>query len=314
MSLPHRQRENTSIKLAAVIAATVGVLLLPLPHEWSAGWRGECLNRMHAPLMGVACIALASGRSSGLNSLRVALGTILATALMEWVQPWFGRTASMQDFGWGVAGVLGGTLWNLAKTMPGRVRRGFLTLLAALFMLAPPGAWLAEVGRAIWQAHELFPELLGTHGKRLSLFWTVQPNKEQETWNKEGQIVLLSQQERPATAHLNALGNDWSDFVGLELRGELKADAAVEVGVRVDLDDAHKTKLRTGGWMSPRQKHLRITWPEGRPPGKVRQLVVFLAPETPKASLTLTRLFLIKEEKDRSDQADKDEAKTEQGS
>jgi hypothetical protein len=62
--------------------------------------------------------------------------------------------------------------------------------------------------------------------------------------------------------------------------------------------------------MSPHQKHLRITWPEGRPPRKVRQLVVFLAPETPVASLTLTRLFLIKEEKDRSDQADKDEAKT----
>jgi hypothetical protein len=180
MSLMHRQRGNARIKVVAVMAATLGCLLHPLPHEWSAGWRGECLNRMHAPLMGVACIALASGRSSGwLNSLRVALGAILAAALMEWVQPWFGRTASMQDFGWGVAGVLGGTLWNLAKTMPGRVRRGFLTLLASLFVLAPPGAWLAEVGRAIWQAHASFPELLGPHGKRLSLFWAVQPNKEQ---------------------------------------------------------------------------------------------------------------------------------------
>jgi len=270
---------------------------------------------MHAPLMGLVCIALASGRSSGwLNSLRVALGAILAAALMEWVQPWFGRTASMQDFGWGVFGVFGSTLWNLAKTIPGRVRRGFLTLLAALFMLAPPGAWLAEVGWANWQAHASFPELLDPHGKRLSLFWAVQPNKEQETLKKEGQIVLRSQQGHPATAHLDALGKEWSGYTGLELHGELKADAAVEVGVRVDLDDAHQTKLRTSGWMSPHQKHLRITWPEGRPPGKVRQLVVFLAPETPAARLTLNRLFLIKEEKDRSDQAGKDEAKTEQGS
>lgn len=297
------------------MAATLGVLMLPLPHEWSAGWRGECLNRMHAPLMGLACIALASGRSSGWSkSLLTALGLILAVALMEWVQPWFGRTASMQDFGWGVAGVLGGTLWNLAKTMPRRIWRAFLTLLAALFMLAPPGAWLAEVSWAIWQAHASFPELLDPHGKRLCLFWTVQPSKEKETWNKKGQIVLLSQQARPATAHLNAQGIDWSSYKGLELHGELKADAAVEVGVRVDLDDEHQTKLRTSGWMSPHQKHLRITWPEGRPPGKVRQLVVFLAPETPVARLTLTRLFLIKEEKDRSDQADKDEAKIEQGS
>jgi hypothetical protein len=270
---------------------------------------------MHAPLMGLVCIALASGRSSGwLNSLRVALGAILAAALMEWVQPWFGRTASMQDFGWGVFGVFGSTLWNLAKTIPGRVRRGFLTLLAALFMLAPPGAWLAEVGWANWQAHASFPELLDPHGKRLSLFWAVQPNKEQETLKKEGQIVLRRQQGHPATAHLDALGKEWSGYTGLELHGELKADAAVEVGVRVDLDDAHQTKLRTSGWMSPHQKHLRITWPEGRPPGKVRQLVVFLAPETPAARLTLNRLFLIKEEKDRSDQAGKDEAKTEQGS
>jgi hypothetical protein len=181
-------------------------------------------------------------------------------------------------------------------------------------MLAPPGAWLAEVGWANWQAHASFPELLDPHGKRLSLFWAVQPNKEQETLKKEGQIVLRRQQGHPATAHLDALGKEWSGYTGLELHGELKADAAVEVGVRVDLDDAHQTKLRTSGWMSPHQKHLRITWPEGRPPGKVRQLVVFLAPETPAARLTLNRLFLIKEEKDRSDQAGKDEAKTEQGS
>ncbi|HBJ84557.1 MAG TPA: hypothetical protein DDZ88_11940 [Verrucomicrobiales bacterium] len=248
---------------------------------------------MHAPLMGLACIALASGRR--LNSLRVALGTILAAALLEWVQPWFGRTASMQDFGWGVFGVFGGTLWNLAKATPGHVRRGLITLLAALFMLAPPGAWLTEVGRAIWQAQASFPELLAPYGKWLSLFWTVQPNKEQETLKKEGQIVLLSQQDHPATAHLDVMGYDWSDYTGLELQGELEALAEIEIGIRVDLDDAHKTRLRTGGWMSPRQKHLRITWPGGMPPKKVRQLVVFLAPETPAARLTLTRLRLIKE-------------------
>lgn len=126
--------------------------------------------------------------------------------------------------------------------------------------------------------------------------------------------MLLSQQERPATAHLNTQGNDWSSYEGLELHGELNADAAVEVGVRVDLDDEHKTKLRTSGWMSPHQKYLRITWPEGRPSGKVRQLVVFLAPKTPAARLILTRLCLIKEEENRSEQAGKDEAKTEQGS
>lgn len=301
--------------MMAVMAATLGSLLLPLPHEWSAGWRGECLNRMHAPLMGLACMALVSGRSSGwLNSLRVALGTILAAALMEWVQPWFGRTASMKDIGWGVAGVLGGTLWNLAKATPGHVRRGLMTLLAALFMLAPPGAWLAEVGRAIWQANESIPELLGTHENQVSLFWVVQPNQEQETLKKRGHIVLLSQQDHPATAHLDALGNDWSEYTGLELQGELEANAATEVGIRVDLDDAHETRLRTGGWMSPSQKHLRITWPEGRPPKKVRQLVIFLAPETPAARLTLTRLRLIKEEKDRPDQVAKDGAKAEQGS
>jgi hypothetical protein len=214
---------------------------------------------------------------------------------MEWVQPWFGRTASMQDFGWDVVGVLGGTLWNLAKTTPRHVRRGLLTLLTALFMLAPPVAWLAEVGRAIWQANASFPELLGSRGQPLSLFWTVQPNKEQGTLKKEGQIVLLSRQDRPATAHLNALGNDWSDFVGLELQGELEAAAAIEIGIRVDLDDANRTKLRTGGWMSPRQKQLQIRWPESVPPKKVRQLVVFLAPETQPARLTLTRLRLIKE-------------------
>jgi hypothetical protein len=293
MSSKQRQRGSPFVRTAAVMTAALGVLLLPLPQEWSAGWLGECLNRLHAPLMGLACIALVSGRGSGLNSLRVALGALLAAALMECVQPWFGRTASMRDFGWGVAGVLGGTLWNLAKTTPEHARRGLAALLAVLFMLAPPGAWLAEVGRAVWQAHESFPELLGTPGRPLSLFWTVQPNKEQDTSKKAGRIVLLSRQDLPATAHLNVRGNDWSGFDGLEIKGELEADSAVEIGIRVDLDDAQNTKLRASGWMSPQQNLLRIPWPEGTPPGKVRQLVIFLALEAPAARLRLDGLRLI---------------------
>jgi hypothetical protein len=91
------------------------------------------------------------------------------------------------------------------------------------------------------------------------------------------------------------LGSDWSRHRGLELEGDLESDAAVEIGIRLDLDDANRTKLRTGGWMSPRQKQLQIRWPESVPPKKVRQLVVFLAPETQPARLTLTRLRLIKE-------------------
>lgn len=303
------------MKVVAVIAATLASLLLPLPHEWSAGWRGECLNRMHAPLMGVACIALASGRSSDwLHSLRIALGAVLASGLMEWVQPWFGRTASMQDFGWGVAGILGGTLRNLAKTRPGHYTPTILTALAALFMLAPPSAWLAEVGQAILQANSSFPELLGPHGKRLSFFWVVQSNQAQETFKKEGQIVLVNLPERSATAHLDALGNDWSGYMGLELQGELEADTAIEVGIRVDLDDANQTKLRTSGWMVPHQKQLRVNWPEGKQPKKVRQLVIFLAPRTPPTvCLTLTRVFLIKEDKDRPSQGFKEGVKAKQG-
>jgi len=304
------------MKVVAVIAATLGSLLLPLPHEWSAGWRSECLNRMHAPLLGIACIALASGRSSdGLHSLRVALGAVLVSGLVEWLQPWFGRTASMLDFGWGVAGILGGTLRNLAKTRPGHFTRTFLTALAALCMLVPPSAWLAEVGQAILQANRSFPELLDPHGKQLSRFWVVQPNQAQKTFKTEGQIVLAALPERSATAHLDALGNDWSGYTGLELQGELEADTAIEVGIRVDLDDANRTKLRTSGWMWPRQKQLRVNWPEGTQPKKVRQLVIFLAPRTPPtACLTLTRVFLIKEDKDRPNQAFQEEVKAKQGS
>jgi hypothetical protein len=93
--------------------------------------------------------------------------------------------------------------------------------------------------------------MLGPDEKRLSFFWVVQPNKEQESLTERGQILLLSQQQYPATAHLDALGSDWSRYRGLELEGNLESDAAVEIGIRVDLDDTQRTKLRTGGWMSP---------------------------------------------------------------
>jgi hypothetical protein len=285
---------------ASVMVVTLGCLLMPLPHEWSAGWRAEFLNRMHVPLMGVACVVLASIKSAERSSrlqttLNTALCLILVAALIELLQPWFGRSASTQDFGWGVVGVVGGSLWNWAKATQVYSRQVLMAVLGVLLMLAPPIDWLARVGWEVWQARESFPELLGTHGKRLSFFWVVQPNKEQEALKKRGQILLLSQQDYPATAHLDALGSDWSRHRGLELEGDLESDAAVEIGIRLDLDDANRTKLRTGGWMSPRQKQLQIRWPESVPPKKVRQLVVFLAPETQPARLTLTRLRLIKE-------------------
>jgi len=257
-----------------VLALLATVVLCPLPAGWSGGWRGELLNRMHAPLMAgfglLAGICLGSRRQAVLLSL-------VAAVLIELVQPWFGRTASWGDLGWGMIGVLFVMIWQYGR----------LAWLAMLVALAPPVSWWMQLTLARQEAVRHFPVLLKPESA--GLFWHVSPTFS----GNEDKIVVERNNEQPASARLEVMKQDWSAFSGLELEGELEGAADLPLGVRLDMTDA--SRIRMGAEMKPGENHLRILWPEGTRPVGVKQLVLFIEAGTLPAKLRILSLRLIKE-------------------
>ena len=240
------------------------------------GWRGELLNRMHAPLMAAAGFLTSLCLGSGGRKHAVLL-TIMAAVIIELVQPWFGRTASLGDLGWGMIGALSVMIWQ----------RWCLAWLALLVALAPPATWWMQLTLARQDAARHFPALLAPPPQPAGLLWNVSP----AFAGNEDKIVLDRNNEQPASARLEVMKQDWSVFPGLELEAELQAPAELQLGVRLDMTDG--PRIRMGAGMQPGKNHLLIFWPEGTRPAGVKQLVLFLEAGTPQAKLRILSARLI---------------------
>jgi hypothetical protein len=294
---PGLNRPSQRTLILSSLLVGIGVaLLLPLPVGWSAGWRGECLNRMHIPVMGICCVALAGlfRTTAGSNTRSVvwaALSAIFLAALVEIIQPWFHRTADIGDFMWGMAGIVAGTLWNGACMFQSRRLRMIVRVLAVVSLLLPPLGWAAQVLLAKQAANRLFPILTDFTGRRGGFFWTLEPAVNSHP--QPGQMLLKRTGQTAASAHLDAGDRDWTPFDCLEIDGTLEASQAVEVGLRLDLNNAVGPRLRAGTWMMPGRHRIQIQWPSSEPPQHVHQLVVFLAAGEPAASLHIHQLRLV---------------------
>jgi len=277
-------------RLLLTFALLVGAFLSPLPHEWSAGWRSELLNRMHTPLMAVLCVMLGAflsslGKSKATAWLASACLALGVAVLIELVQPWFGRTASAEDFVWGAAGVAGGSAWNIAGMIPASRFRWMLNVLTAAVIATSPVVWLTKVMAARHEADRRFPELLGHANHHPAILWSVLPAKDA--------LILERDEKQAASARMDALERDWSEFSGLEITGELLAESAVELGIRIDIADDTKTRVRAGTRLLPGMNHVQVSWPEGARPARVRQLVLFLAAGAPPARFRLHSVRLV---------------------
>ena len=279
----------------------VALLLLPLPEGWSAGWRGECLNRLHVPLMGVCCVALAglfraaTGRI-WCSVLLAALAAVFLAALVEIVQPWFHRTADMWDFMWGLAGIVAGSLWNGAWMSRSMRLRVIVRAVVLISLLSPPLGWASQVMMAHRAADRRFPVLTDFAGELGGFFWSMEPAADSchQQLGQSGAIILERTSQQAASAHLDTRGRDWTLFDRVEIDGSLEAPEAVEVGLRLDLNDDAGPRLRAGAWMMPGNHRIQVRWPSTHPPSNVHQLVVFLAAGNPAASLHIHQLRLMR--------------------
>ena len=289
--------------LFSLLVGSAAALLLPLPAGWSAGWRGECLNRLHVPLMGFCCLALVglfrtrTGRSMP-AVLLAALSASLLAACVEFVQPWFHRTADIGDFMWGLAGVFGGALWAGAPRVRSSRLRLIQRFLALVILLSPPLAWASQVFMARQSADSLFPVLTDFTGGHGGFFWSLESGTDSfnEQITRHGHLILRRTGQTPASAHLDTLDRDWTPFDHLEIDGTLEASKAVEIGLRLDLTNAANPRLRAGGWMTPGRHTIQIRWPDSAPARHVHQMVVFLAAGEPAATLHIHQLRLVRHE------------------
>lgn len=286
--------------MCSLLAAGGVVVLLPLPDGWSSGWRGEFINRLHVPLMGVCCVALEglfrTTPDGKVRSMSLALFlAVLLAALIEIVQPWFHRTADLGDFLWGMIGIAAGTLWNIARMFHSLQLRLSSHVIAVVILLFSPLTWAAQVLMASQTADRMFPVLTDFTGQQGGFYWFVETYESSQgsQTKPEGHLILERTSQKAASAHLDARDRDWSFFDRLEVDGTLEASEAVEIGLRLDLGSKSHSPLRTGGWITPGRHQIQICWPSSEPPQQVHQMVVFLAAGKPEARLVIHQLRLL---------------------
>ena len=254
------------LRLLSAFTLLSAALLLPLPLEWHTGWRSELLNRLHVPLFALFAITLPARR---------ACLAILVAALAELVQPWFGRSASFIDFGWGLLGVIAAMLWQ-ARGLWRRV-------IAVGVTIAPPLVWCLQVQLAQNDAERQFPLLLD---QAPSLLWVPSPGVES---TEEGFIL-----PRGTSVRIQVLQPDWNAFQALELHASLEAATPLEIGLRLDIGAGLPNRVKAGATLQPGDNHLRIAWPPNARLSPVKQLVLFLPTDGPDIRLKLQKLQLVR--------------------
>jgi hypothetical protein len=220
---------------------------------------------MHVPLFALFGMLLPS---------RAAWITLLAAGAVELVQPWFGRSASWSDFGWGVLGAATALLWH-ASRHPWR-------LIALAAAITPPAIWWVQIAKAQSEAQTQFPVLMNGPA---SLLWELSPGAE----HSEGGLTLHGN----SSVRVEVPDPDWNAFQALEIEATLDAARPLELGIRLDIGAGLPNRVQAGATLRPGPNHLRVPWPENARLSPVKQIVLFLGPVDFEARLRLGKVGLL---------------------
>ncbi len=252
-------------RLLIALAFLLAALFMHLPHECFTGCHGELLNRLHVPLFALFGLFLPARR------VWIA---ILVAAIAEFVQPWFGRSASWADFGWGVLGAVTALIWH-AKSLPWR-------LIALVAAITPPAIWWVQIALAQSEAQAQFPLLMNGPA---SLLWVLSPGAE----HSECGLTLHSN----SSVRVEVPNPDWNAFQALEIEATLDDARPLELGIRLDIGAGLPNRVQAGTTLQPGPNHLRVPWPENARLSPVKQLVLFLDSTGPEARLSLKKVRLL---------------------
>ncbi|MFZ4768032.1 MAG: hypothetical protein ACOYMN_24040 [Roseimicrobium sp.] len=137
-----------------------------------------------------------------------------------------------------------------------------LRAAAVLAVLAAPVVWLVQVASAQAVADKAFPTLTAFSERDAEILWSIEQTYTQDlaalrtgivpsVVPGNGWMVLNRNAVSGTSAHLDTRGRDWSGFTGIGFTCLLEAEAPVELGVRLDLDEAPDAPMRLGVWLQP---------------------------------------------------------------
>jgi hypothetical protein len=203
--------------LAAVLAGTALLLLLPLDNSYQARWYGEAKDAFHWPLFALLTWVLA-----GIAWPRQAGGMIVLAAALaigaEFVQPLVGRSASLRDAAYGLLGVASAAVW-LRREWNGAVR------LAVIAVLAAWPAWRAGPSAldALW-AWRTFPELAASGGPFEERRWELDGVRMSTIAGGGRQLEFAANASDGSRAVLFPVVVDWTAYQTLEVSFEFEGE------------------------------------------------------------------------------------------
>lgn len=258
------------------LAATAALLLLPLPRDWRAGWRGELLDFGHVPLFAAFTLALwAWLRPSILKPVAIA---VAVAGLAEVVQHFVGRTASWADWLNGSLGALAAGAVLTARESRRWHRLGWLAV--AVVLVAWPVWEIAPTLRDAADGDRDFPTLAHFRTDRELRRWETRqadlvrepdPDRPGE-WC--GRVTFRPGPEDYPSVVLKPVRRDFRDY------RRLRVEFAVEGGpldlyfsVRGGPDESgHTTHYQAGGRFGPGPHAARIDLPAAAPLAQPRPL------------------------------------------
>lgn len=258
--------------LLAFVVLLAGAMFFPLPHDWSVGWRGELLNRLHTPLFAAVAMVFQRGR---LWSTFFLAATV--AVLVEIIQPAFGRSCSLPDLLWGMIGICSAIAWQTKIVV--------LRLIALILALAPPGMLAGRVISAKLTAARLFPVLFAAADQPDTILWQVSRLAEKTP----GGFNL----NPGSSSRLEVTEQDWSNWEALELTGTVNGESDIELGVRLDLESPPPGRIHLRTTFQPGQNRVHVPWPKKTPLPVVKQIVFFVSSDKFSGSLTLNEIRLV---------------------
>lgn len=291
----------TSIATAAVL------LFLPLPDQWSGGWRSRLLDFGHVPLFAALVIAWSAGNRSPWRT--VVLAAVFAAAA-EGVQSLVGRTPDWGDF---VRGALGASAAAVC-VQAWRGRRNRLRLIVAPVLVAALLAWpVLDSGPWLLDAHEgyrAFPILASFQTPREIRRWGWRQAQMERIADPAdggvwvGRIDFLPGSDPFPTAGMDPITRDFRGYASLLCSFEVVGDPLqLIVSVRGGpLDEGHTRHVQfshrfEGGAHILKLALADLTNPPQGPPldlGEIHTIQFYVIRPTELRTILIRRIWLEK--------------------
>ena len=235
----------------------------------------------------------------------VAVAFVVVAGLVEMVQPFTGRSASMRDFLYGALGAVLGVWWLSRRgSWAGRERAGFC--LAAVASAIVVGWPIVLAGQHSRQLAGSFPKLLVEEPGVNGAFWKAEGGAEMrllhlsKTGRSEAaiQVTTPAKQWSGVNFRPDAGASDWSGHQDLVLQVLTDSETPFELGLKIEDYESsdHSSRFNHSIRLDRGRHEVRIAVGEIASKevdvARIKRLALFVSDDEPVRSFVVERAFL----------------------